>query len=821
MRKFSRMKAACRGVQGGVLAGLVLAAFTVGASPAWAGEGAPPPGVEIRRTSDGIPHVRAANWHGLGFGVGYAQAEDALCTLAESFVTYEGRRSWFFGADARPAHDATFGRPANLESDFFFKALADESVPARYRAEQPAELNQLIEGFAAGYNRRLANIRRDSRLAAAHRCAGAPWLRAISADDIYRRLYAAQIGAGYARFVAEIAGAKPDAPTVTRYDGMASLATRLAHGIGEQPALGSNALAFGEQASGERGRAVLFGNPHWYWGGPDRFYQMHLTIPGRLNVAGVAFLGVPLVMIGFNDHVAWSHTVSTARRFGLFELTLDPADPTRYRIDDVAEAMRARTLSVEVKGADGAPQRITRTLYQSRFGPLLDLSRHNAAFGWSQARALAIRDVNADNFRVFRNFFYWNQAASLDQFIAIQRREAAVPWVNTLAIGSGDGRVWYADVGAVPNAPDALRAACETPLGRGFARVDARTPVLDGSRAACDWQTDAAAAQPGALPAAAQPALLRRDYVANMNDSYWLSNVHQPLEGYPSLFGGERQSLSLRGRLGHRIAAELAQHPSSAAALSRRLRQTVLTPRVHSAELFKDELLAEACKQATVTLDTDAPWLAALGAAAVAGRTVELGRACSILKRWPNRGDADARGALLWEAFWQRLDALPEEALYRVAFNGAAPLETPRAPHPGAGRAAQALAGAVQELAADGLPLDTPLGARRYVDSGGRRLPLYGGCHAAGYFTVACPKDPSGRLGPNALGNSYLQVVRFGPRGVIAHTLLAHGQREDAVDGGPGAAPVDRYARKAWLHFPFRDEEIAADPALTRTLLQP
>ena len=80
--------------------------------------------------------------------------------------------------------------------------------------------------------------------------------------------------------------------------------------IGHAPWLGSNGMAFGEAVTGE-GQSVLFGNPHWYWSGPDRFYQMHLTIPGTLNVAGAGFLGVPLVMVGFNEQVAWTHTVST------------------------------------------------------------------------------------------------------------------------------------------------------------------------------------------------------------------------------------------------------------------------------------------------------------------------------------------------------------------------------------------------------------------------------------------------------------------------------------------------------------------------------
>ncbi len=755
-------------------------------------------GVEIRRTTDGIPHLRATGWRDLGVGVGYVQAQDALCTLAEAFVTYEGRRAWFFGADARPARDSTFGRPKNLELDFFFRAFADDAAIAQYRAQHPPELIQLVEGFAAGYNRYLANAR-AGRATPERTCLREPWVREITADDIHRRMVAAQIAAGYVHWIPEIVRAAPAAPQVSRADGAQHVQARLKQSVGEQPSLGSNMLAFGRQATGER-EAVLLGNPHWYWGGPDRLYQMHLSIPGRLDVAGVAFLGVPVVMIGFNDRVAWSHTVSAARRFGLFELTLDPADPSRYLVDGRSEAMAVREIDVDVRAEDGSASRVTRKLYRTRFGPVIDLGARDPAFGWGKARALAIRDVNADNFRIFRNFLHWNQAKSLDEFIAIQRQEAAMPWVNTVAIGRGDGRVWYGDIGTVPNVSDAFREACAAPLSKGFAKMDPHTPLLDGSRSACDWPTDPAAAQPGTLPAIALPGLLREDYVANMNDSYWLANPQQPLEGFASVLGGERQALSLRARLGHRIAQELVRTaPRSAQALSRRVMEAALTPRLHSAELFKDELLAQACVL----------------------NHAEVARACDILRRWPNRADADDRGALLWEAFWARLQKVPLRALYRVPFSHEAPLDTPRAPASDDGRVAQALKAAVQDLTAKGLALDEAVGMRRFVMSGGRRLPLYGGCHSAGYFTIACDPSGSERIGPDSLANSYLQVVHFGPRGVEAHTLLAHGQDEEAVDNGVGSAPVARYAGKDWLRFPFREEQIARDPGLRRIVLTP
>lgn len=765
----------------------------------------PGAGVEIRRTVDGIPHLRAATWRELGLGVGYVQAQDALCTLAEAFVTYEGRRAWFFGADARPARDSTFGRPSNLELDFFFRTFADDAMLAQYRVQHPPELNQLVEGFAAGYNRFLADAR-ARRAGPARACLRQPWLREITADDVHRRMYAAQVAAGYAHWISEIVRAAPAASQAHSAADAVHVQARLEQNVGSQPGLGSNVLAFGRKATGEEA-AVLLGNPHWYWGGPDRFYQMHLNLPGRLDVAGVAFLGVPVIMIGFNKHVAWSHTVSAARRFGLFELMLDPADPTRYLVDGQSEAMAIREVAVDVRAEDGSSRRVMRKMYRTRFGPVIDLGARDPSLGWSRSRALAIRDVNAENFRVFRNFLAWNQARSLDEFTAIQHREAAAPWVNTVAIGQGDGRVWYSDLGALPNVSDALREGCAAPVAKVFARLDAHTPLLDGSRSACDWPADPTAVQPGAMPAAAQPGLLREDYVANMNDSYWLANASQPMEGFASVLGGERKALSLRGRLGHHIALELLRTEArSAQALGRRLMQAALSPRVHSAELLKNETLAKAC-----TAD----------AGEAAADRSDVRRACDILRNWQNTADVGDRGALLWEALWRRLRELPSRTRYRVPFSSDAPLETPRGLAADDRQVAQALSAAIQDLAAKGWTLDEPVGRRRFVLSGGRRLPLYGGCHSAGYFAIACHPTGGERLGPDAVANSYLQVVRFGRGGVQAHTLLAHGLDEEALDNGRGSAPVARYARKDWLRFPFREEEIARDPGLQRTVLPP
>ncbi|MGC4060236.1 MAG: penicillin acylase family protein [Aquabacterium sp.] len=791
-------------------------------------------GPEIRWTTDGIPHVKAHNWHDLGVGVGYAQAGDALCTMAEVFLTVEGQRAFYFGPQGHPAFDSTFGTASNLDLDFFFRAFASDDVVARYRAQQPRELDELVQGFAAGYDRYLSELTK-SHAAGKHACQKEAWLHPITADDVYRRMYATHLAAGYARFVAGIVNAAPPSAESARHAAshVEALQARLSQPVGDQAGLGSNAIAFGRQATGEQG-GVLLGNPHWYWGGPDRYYQMQLTIPGQIDVAGVSFLGIPLVMIGFNDHIAWSHTVSKARRFGFFDVKLDPDHPTRYSVDGVMEDMKASMVTVDSRDEQGGVQHVSRTLYSTRFGPVVDLGAFHPDLAWSASHALVMRDINAENFRVYRNFLRWGQARSLDEFIGIQREESAIPWVNTLAIGRGDGRAWYSEMGAAPNVPDALRQRCATPLAQIIAYLDPVVPVLDGSRAACDWQVDASAAQHGAFPAKAMPSLSREDYVANMNDSHWLSNPAQPLEGYPQVLGDERHALSLRGRLGHEMAQSLVarQGPRSAEGLSRQLMAAALLPRSYPAESFKAGLLDGVCAQKWIVLsdsgssaDKAADKAADKTAAVKPVQAVDVGQACAIMKKWSNVANAQDKGALLWDAFWRRLADLPENVLYATPFSADHPLDTPREPRASDSRVAQALARTVKDFSDRGWALDASVATQRFVRNAGRTLPLYGGCHEAGYFVVACNENEKSEsrdaMDGHAHANSYMQVVWFGADGVHASTLLAHGQKEGAVDNGPADAAVRRYARKDWLRFPFHERDIEHDAGLKVVHLAP
>ena len=74
----------------------------------------------IKRTDYGTAHISAKNYGSLGFGQGYAYAEDRFCTLMDQIVKVRGERSKFFG----PHFNNQAQDQLNLVSDFAYQSLA-------------------------------------------------------------------------------------------------------------------------------------------------------------------------------------------------------------------------------------------------------------------------------------------------------------------------------------------------------------------------------------------------------------------------------------------------------------------------------------------------------------------------------------------------------------------------------------------------------------------------------------------------------------------------------------------------------------------------
>ena len=229
---------------------------------------------EIRRTSMGVPHIKADNWTGAGFGYGYAQAEDNLCTMADSFLTYRGERSKYFGGDAQLVASGTTGRPKNIDSDFFHRHVITSSVIDTMVAAQPENIREMVDGFVTGYNRYLKDLKAGTSKSHAA-CRNEVWVTNITTTDIYRRMYEANLAGGYSNFVANIANAAAPAAAVkvaSQSSRTRAAAVQLAAlkstpirspelQVGGEEGVGSNMIGYGTAATGTSS-PLLFGNPH-------------------------------------------------------------------------------------------------------------------------------------------------------------------------------------------------------------------------------------------------------------------------------------------------------------------------------------------------------------------------------------------------------------------------------------------------------------------------------------------------------------------------------------------------------------------------------
>ncbi|MGJ8686025.1 MAG: penicillin acylase family protein, partial [Spongiibacteraceae bacterium] len=296
---------------------------------------------EISRGEYGMVHVEANDYAGIGYGYSYSFARDNICTIADVYVTVSGERSKYFGADASWTMTGNGTTNNNLNSDFFFKLInAEQRVEQLIAQPSPVgplpEARELVKGYVAGYNRYLrdvgvANLPDPS-------CRGADWVRPITELDVYRRFYQLALLGSSAVAIDGIGGAQPPGPNSASAPVYSPEQFSLSLGEAWKGVqIGSNAIALGSEAT-TNGKGMLLGNPHFPWDGAERFHQAHLTIPGELDTTGVALFGVPMILVGHTENLAWTHTVSSAWRFTPYQLTLVPGDPTSYLVDGQPEA---------------------------------------------------------------------------------------------------------------------------------------------------------------------------------------------------------------------------------------------------------------------------------------------------------------------------------------------------------------------------------------------------------------------------------------------------------------------------------------------------
>lgn len=777
----------------------------------------------IRWTRYGVPHIVANDLGGLAFGQGYAFARGHICILADRIVMVRGERSRFFG----PGED-----DANVDSDFGYLALGLHERAQQVGDALSPDARALLGGFVAGYNHYLDEVGPGGLPAD---CRDAPWVRHLEpADLVAYAMEAARVASGSA-FARLIGRAQPGA---AREEPPAGGDESAWLGLPKvNRALASNGWAIGAERA-ETGRGMLMANPHFPWEGAHKFYEAQLTIPGELDAYGVQLLGLPLLSIAFNERIAWTHTFSASTQFTLYRLHLDGESPTRYRYGQETRAMQARKYTIQVLRPGGETTEMTRTLYRSHYGPML--SAGSLPWDGAGGYAFSIRDAAEDSLQMADQYLALLKATDLASFREALRRYHSTPYLNTL-FADRDGNTYYVDGSRVPNLSNAALIAWEMALkSMPAARVawEHGVVVLDGSLPLFEWKEEPKTAAPGIVPFARAPALERRDYLFNANDSYWIANLEHPLSGYSPLFGEAERPLSPRSRMN--LAILIDTSPSGPAGPDGKLsldeiEHAALGNRSFMADLLRDQVVSRCDEEATRRSETKKRPTEAEAASAADLRAV-----CDTLRKWDGRFDLDSRGAVLWREFLGAYDRSDyyEGTQFAEPFDPRRPLATPRglapAPKTGPDPVIEHLETAMERLREAGIdPFETKLGEVQFTERAGERIPIHGGIgvdgvtNYAGYEaegTTLLPHMEGGqvinpRTGlrtrgyPVNSGTSFLMVLAFTEDGPTARAITTYSASSDP------ASPhfkdqTEMWSRKELRPVLFTEKQILSDPAL-------
>jgi acyl-homoserine-lactone acylase len=733
--------------------------------------------VAVRRTSYGVPHVLAHDYVDAGYGLGYAFAEDNACEMAGHWLTLNAELSRTFGPDADTSKSGT----SNFNSDAFWQRILDDDVIGRLLRLPPPrgplpEVRQMIRGYVAGYNRYLREV--NWKLPDP-RCQDATWIRSITERDLYlHALYWSFLGAVRHQIASMVAAAPP--ATAVR-----GAAVDVAGGLEDHPSRpSSNMIALGKHAT-DNGLGMFFANPHWVWAGPLRFYEAHIKIPGKLNVSGMTFMALPVVVVGHNENVAWSHTVSTPGRATIYRLQLSPDSPTAYVFGGQEHEMVPTHVKVKVKRDGGAIEEVAHTFWDTHFGAMIQ----SASLPWTQTEAYALRFKDA-NVRWLNQDFLYAKARSVREVHAAAAGTLGWGWLNTTSADSS-GEAYYGEVHSVPNISNEKMAACAV-----------NGQILDGVRPECQWDSDPDAIELGLFGPSKLPFLFRDDYTTNSNDSHWTANLRQLLEGYPSILGRERTVRSLRTRIGlHKIEGRLSGTdglPGNRFSLDQ-LMEITFNNEVFSGILWRDDLV-DLCRSMPATAD--------------------VAEACSVLANWDLTENLDSPGAVLWRRFMERSGT--SSARFRVPFDPADPVYTPRGLDTANPAVGEALVDAVRDLRSSGVPFDATYRRYQSTTKEEERIPIHGGEGAFGQYNHLISSTDGWRPGEGWLnvdeGSSFIMFLQFTGRGPVGRSVLTYSQSTNSES--PHFADQTRlFSQKGWKEMLFTEEQIRSDRNMVETKL--
>jgi penicillin amidase len=403
---------------------------------------------EVLRDSYGVPHVYAETAHDLFYLQGYVTAQDRLFQMDLYRRAGAGRLA------------EVLGEPA-LDSDTQFRTFGFASVAARefglLRDDTRANLNAYADGvnkFLEGHGDSLPLEfvilgYRPGRWSAVDSILAAKLQAYDAANNLDQELLRAGLASRFGTGVLATLMPDPTGRAASIDEGAWAAVAPYLGATASQPGsvarssllpgagTGSNCWAL----AGSRtvtGKPILAGDPHLAVRNPSIWYEIGLEGAGY-KLVGFSFAGIPGIVIGHNDRIAWSLTYAYTDTQDLFVERQDPTDPRRYEYKGQFEPATFVRESIAVKGrADPVVVDVAITRHGPIITPVLK----------GQTAPLALRWTALDPGRLLDFVFGLARAGSWQSF-----RAAAADFSGaavSACYADVDGHIGYQLIGQLP-----------------------------------------------------------------------------------------------------------------------------------------------------------------------------------------------------------------------------------------------------------------------------------------------------------------------------------------------------------------------------------
>ncbi|MCB9117152.1 MAG: penicillin acylase family protein [Caldilineaceae bacterium] len=378
--------------------------------------------IEIVRDADGVPHIFAGTDHDAFYGLGYVHAQDRLWQMEMNRRIGAGRLSEILG-------DATLSIDKFQRTMGYYRAaLGDlEVIEPRSR--------QALDAYAAGVNQRLSEGHTLPPEFILLGVSPEPWQPADSL--VWQKMMSWDLGGNYdmellRQQLAQALGPERTAQLLAGYpaDGIDILA-----GVQIDPGAAAALLeidrrietdfARGGRESGsndwviagartETGMPLLADDPHLGTSIPSIWYLAEIQ-GDTIHSIGSTFPGLPAIVIGHNEQIAWGVTNVGPDVQDLYVERINPANPNQYEVDGAWADM---TIAEELIAIDGEEEPLRWAARATRHGPLIsDVSDMGSplALQWT---ALQPGDTTIDAFLGVNYASDWEEfTAAMEKFI--------------------------------------------------------------------------------------------------------------------------------------------------------------------------------------------------------------------------------------------------------------------------------------------------------------------------------------------------------------------------------------------------------------------